>query len=150
MELLEEQDDKLLNSLMITFIAQMDSALKISKIISEHSDDEELSVDSIILGLVYRLMVPMKDNEVKESMEFASNLIHKETSSSEEEDVDGSEDDTKIIFERDVKLPKCNCDICSKARVCLLNYHTYEVSDPLAQKFKDAIQTTCDRHKINI
>ena len=39
MEMLEEQKEKLLNSLITTFIAQMDSALRISKIISEHSDE---------------------------------------------------------------------------------------------------------------
>ena len=65
MELLEAQEEKLITSLMTTFIAQMDSALRISKIISEHSEEDELSVDSIILGLVYRLMVPMKNMKLK-------------------------------------------------------------------------------------
>ena len=76
MEMLEEQKEKLLNSLITTFIAQMDSALRISKIISEHSDEEELSVDSIIIGLVYRLMIPMDDMEIRESMDIASKLIN--------------------------------------------------------------------------
>ena len=79
MELLNEQEEKLINSLMTAYIAQMDSALKISKIISEHSDEDELSVDAIISGLVYRLMVPMDDTEIKESMDFAKKLIHGES-----------------------------------------------------------------------
>ena len=56
--------EKILISLMQVFIAQMDSALKISTIISEHSDEEEMSPDSIITGLVYRLMVSMDEEEM--------------------------------------------------------------------------------------
>ena len=40
-----EENNPLLNSLMLVFLAQMDSALKISKIISEHSEEEEISPD---------------------------------------------------------------------------------------------------------
>ena len=151
MEMLEEQKEKLLNSLITTFIAQMDSALRISKIISEHSDEEELSVDSIIIGLVYRLMIPMDDMEIKESMDIASKLINGEESSEEEE---GEEEellkDEKVIFDRKVKTNHCNCDICSKARACLINYPSYEANDPLTEKFRNAIQTTCELHKIEI
>lgn len=152
MEMLEDQEEKLLNSLMITFIAQMDSALKISKIISEHTDEKELSVDSIIIGLVYRLMVPMDDKEMKESMEFASNLINGEEEEEEEEEgeEEEEEEEEKVIFDRKVKTNHCNCDICTKARVCLINYPTYEANDPLADKFRNAIQTTCENHKIEI
>ncbi len=153
MELLEAQEEKLITSLMTTFIAQMDSALRISKIISEHSEEDELSVDSIILGLVYRLMVPMKNNEIKESMDFATELVNG-TSSDEDEDEDedeeGSPTQEDITFNRKVKTNNCNCDICSKARVCLINYDTFEITDPLAEKFKNAIQKTCDNHKIFI
>ena len=90
MELLNDQEEKLINSLMTAYITQMDSALKISKIISEHSDEDELSVDAIISGLVYRLMVPMDDTEIKESMDFAKKLIHGESSDEEgDEDEEG-------------------------------------------------------------
>ena len=134
MEMLEEQKEKLLNSLITTFIAQMDSALRISKIISEHSDEEELSVDSIIIGLVYRLMIPMDDMEIRESMDIASKLINGEESSEEEE---GEEEellkDEKVPFDRKVKTNHCNCDICSKARACLINYPTYEATDSLTE-----------------
>ena len=151
MEMLEEQKEKLLNSLITTFIAQMDSALRISKIISEHSDEEELSVDSIIIGLVYRLMIPMDDMEIRESMDIASKLINGEESSEEEE---GEEEellkDEKVIFDRKVKTNHCNCDICSKARACLINYPTYEATDSLTEKFRNAIQSTCEIHKIDI
>ena len=151
MEMLEEQKEKLLNSLITTFIAQMDSALRISKIISEHSDEEELSVDSIIIGLVYRLMIPMDDMEIRESMDIASKLINGEESSEEEE---GEEEELlkyeKVIFDRKVKTNHCNCDICSKARACLINYPTYEATDSLTEKFRNAIQSTCEIHKIDI
>ena len=154
MEMLEEQKEKLLNSLITTFIAQMDSALRISKIISEHSDEEELSVDSIIIGLVYRLMIPMDDMEIKESMDIASKLINGEESSEEEGEEEEEEEellkDEKVTFDRKVKTNHCNCDICSKARACLINYPTYEATDSLTEKFRNAIQTTCELHKIEI
>ena len=167
MELLNEQEEKLINSLMTAYIAQMDSALKISKIISEHSDEDELSVDAIISGLVYRLMVPMDDTEIKESMDFAKKLIHGESSDEEgDEDEEGEEGDeyeegeadgegeespqAKIIFNRKVRVNTCNCDICCRTRTCLINYETFDVTDPLAEKFRDAIQKTCDTHKITI
>ena len=51
--------DDLLNSLMVAFLGQIDSALKVSEIISSHGNEEELSPDSLITGLVYRLMIPM-------------------------------------------------------------------------------------------
>ena len=56
--------DELFDGIMKTFLAQLDSSLKISKIISEHGGEGELSEDSIISGLVYRLMTPMENEEI--------------------------------------------------------------------------------------
>jgi len=153
----EMEDDQLLLSLMQVFIAQMDSALKISNIISEHSNEEEMSPDSLVTGLVYRLMVSMDDKEMKESMEKADQLLHEEdsgTSDSEEEkekeEKEEEEEKEENRISRNIKKNTCNCNICAKARACLLNYPSYEVSDQLAQQFKDAIDNTCTIHKLNI
>ena len=78
-------ESQLLLSLMQVFIAQMDSALKISNIISEHSNEEEMSPDSLVTGLVYRLMISMYDNEMKESMEKANHILHEEDSGTSED-----------------------------------------------------------------
>ena len=148
-----EENNPLLNSLMLVFLAQMDSALKISKIISEHSEEEEISPDSIITGLVYRLMVSMDDEEMKRSMEEANKILNGETSEEEEEGEDEEEEEGEggdIIIERNVKKNTCNCDICAKARACLFNYSKYEVTDQLAEKFKNAIDESCKVHKLNI
>tara|TARA_Y100000814_G_C12234229_1_gene369363 strand:- start:118 stop:639 length:522 start_codon:yes stop_codon:yes gene_type:complete len=149
----EMEDDQLLLSLMQVFIAQMDSALKISNIISEHSNEEEMSPDSLVTGLVYRLMISMDDKEMKESMEKADQILHEEDSGNsgsdeEQEEVKNEEEENRIS--RNIKKNTCNCNICAKARACLLNYPSYEVSDQLAQKFKDAIDNTCTIHKLNI
>ena len=141
---------------MQIFIAQMDSALKISNIISEHSDEEEMSSDSMITGLVYRLMISMDDKEMKESMDIANDLLNGESDEESDEgsdeglDEDYEEDITKHKIQRNIKKNTCNCNICAKARACLLNYETYEVSDELANRFKNAIDKTCSIHKINI
>ena len=156
--------DKILISLMQVFIAQMDSALKISTIISEHSDEEEMSPDSLVIGLIYRLMISMEEEEMNESMKEAEHILHKE-SSSEEDEEELYEDETEETEEteetdetdetvetkpRRIKTNTCNCNICAKARACILNYQTYEVNDQLAQKFKDAIDNTCRIHKLQI
>ena len=144
------EEDKLLTSLMQVFIAQMDSALKISKIISEHSKEEELSPDSLITGLVYRLMISMDDKELKDSMRAAEYLLNCSDS-----DSDSDEEEMKVLIEpnkeiRSIKKNTCNCNICSRARACLLNYSTYGTNDQLAQKFKDSIDNTCNIHRLNI
>ena len=155
------EEDKLFISLMQVFIAQMDSALKISNIISEHSDEEDMSPDSIVTGLVYRLMITMNDKEMKESMDLAKSIMN-DDDEDEEDDEEGydEEDDEEgydeggnneeIKISRNITKNTCNCNICARARACLINYPTYEASDQLAQKFKDAIDKTCGIHKINI
>ena len=77
------EEDKLLISLMQVFIAQMDSALKISNIISEHSNEKEMSADSIIIGLIYRLMISMDEEEMNASMNIAKEILY-DSSSNEE------------------------------------------------------------------
>tara|TARA_B100000470_G_scaffold215631_1_gene198094 strand:+ start:316 stop:810 length:495 start_codon:yes stop_codon:yes gene_type:complete len=155
----EMEEDKLFISLMQVFIAQMDSALKISNIISEHSDEEDMSPDSIVTGLVYRLMITMNDKEMKESMDLAKSIMNDDDDDDDEDYNDeggegegyGEEmNNEEIKTLRNIKKNTCNCNICARARACLINYPTYEASDQLAQKFKDAIDKTCGIHKINI
>tara|TARA_Y100000768_G_C23984607_1_gene687977 strand:- start:1735 stop:2190 length:456 start_codon:yes stop_codon:yes gene_type:complete len=149
------ETDQLLISLMQVFIAQMDSALKISTIISEHSNEKEMSPDSLVIGLVYRLMISMEDEEMNESMEKAKNILNKESSSEDELSEDELNEREPIheegeIQPRMIKTNNCNCNICAKARACILNYRNYEVNDKLAQKFKDAIDNTCKVHRLII
>ena len=57
------------------------------------------------------------------------------SSSEEEDDMYIEEDENKdIIFSRKIKKIQCNCDICSKARVCLINYHNYESFRSISRK----------------
>lgn len=137
-------------NLMTAFIGQIDSAMKISEVISNHSGDDEITPDALITGLVYRLMVNMSNEEIIQSIERAKQIL--EGSSSEEDnDIYMEENyDKEIVFSRKVKKNNCNCKICSKARTCLLNYHTHECSDPLAEKYKNAIDHACEKHKLFI
>jgi Icc-related predicted phosphoesterase len=141
---------------MKVYLAQTDSAIKISKIITEHSKDKILNGDKIICGLVYRLMVPMTQDEIQESMNYAEELINPEDSEEDEELEHYLEDNDFEKFENIEKKEHkivsntCNCDICMKVRVCLLNYHNHECNDPLAQRFKNAIEHTCQEHLVII
>ena len=57
-------ENDLLDSIVKAYFAQINSALKISEIVSSHGGEEELSPDSIIIGLIYRLMVPMTNENL--------------------------------------------------------------------------------------
>ena len=140
-----------IGKIMQIFIAQMNSAMEISKIVSEHSNETELSPDSVITGLVYRLMNRMSQSEIDEYMDKANEILNGE---SEEEEDDMTEDmEEEIIVDKEprkVKHPICNCDICMNSRLCLINYHSYETYEPLSTMFNDAIKKSCDESKIYI
>jgi len=143
-----EDNDKLFYDMMKVYLAQTNSALKISKIICEHSDREELSGNDIICGLIYRLMNPMDQSEIDENLNTADELLNGED---EEENYDEIEE----IYEKpnilkQIKSNNCNCDICIKMRVDLINYKTFEPNDQLSELFKRSIDTTCDKYNIII
>jgi len=160
------EENKLLSDLLKIYLAQTESALKIATIISEHSGEEGISPDAFVTGLIYRAMVSMTEEEMKESLEFAENVLTQTTSEEEGEEEGGEEDEydiieetyntmeheygDKIILSRKIKKNTCNCDICINARVCLINYPTFSAEDELAKKFKDAIDNTLIIHKLNI
>ena len=144
----DEDSNKLFLDMMKVYLAQMDSALKISKIICEHSDREELSGNDIICGLIYRLMNPMKQEEINESLANAEELLEDD---SEEEDYDDiPETYEKPSIPQKLKSNHCNCEVCIQMRVCLLNYHSFETNDQLSEIFKNSIKTTCDKYNIYI
>ena len=147
--------DSVLEPLIKSFLAQMDSAMKVSELISQHDGSEEITVDHLITGLVYRLMVPMTNEEVDTALETAQEIMDKldETDSEEESMASEGEAGGAAIVDfgsRKVKAPRCNCEVCMKARLSLLNYQAYDCTDPLAEKFKKAIDSTCSKHKIFI
>ena len=154
-------EDNLVSDLLRVYLAQTDSALKISEVISKHGNDEGISPDSFVTGLIYRSMISMDEEEMKDSLNFADEVLTKETSSSDDEEEEYDIiDETyntmehdygdKVILSRKITKNTCNCDICAKARVCLINYPTFEADGKLAQMFKDAIDNTMIIHKLNI
>ena len=158
---MDEEGDQLFYDMMKVYLAQMNSAVKISKILCEHSSEErELTGDDIICGLVYRLMVPMKQEEIDECMDSAEEVLcddFVEEEEEEEEEEEGEEEfdpleeksETPKIL-RKIKSNNCNCEVCSRVRVCLCNYNSFEPMDQLCQRFKDSIEHTCSEHKIYI
>ena len=134
-------------------LANTSSAMKISKTLCEHSDNKILKADEIICGLIYRLMTPMTDQEITDSMTEAKELMYEESSDEEEEDDDGMVGGSNIVddiddlnIKRKVKVNHCNCEICSQVRVCLLNFNDYLPKDELGDKFKASIIETCETH----
>lgn len=144
-------DDPLTQSLIQAFLAQMDSAMRVSDLLAKHDQSDEIKVDHLIGGLVYRLMVPMTQQQLTESLESAKEIVdHLDSEDSDENfevEYDTIEDYPEPL-NRKIRPPTCNCDICSRLRVCLLNYSEYECSDPLAEKFKKSIDSTCEQHGI--
>lgn len=140
--------------LIQAFLSQMNSSMKISEVLADHnSPKKEIRPDDIIGGLVYRLMVPMNDEEMTQSLTRAKQILDKldQTDSEESEESDEDYDEIQECYpteSRRVKHPQCNCDICSQVRICMLNYKNHECSDPLADKFRNAINHTCEQHKL--
>lgn len=150
--------DKLMDDIMTAFLAQMDAAMEIANKVSEHSNEEDLSADSLIAGLVYRLMVPMTNQEMVQSLEKANEIMNEEQGE-EQEDYDfGNGDVTPqtndyldhVIVSRKVKRNNCECDVCKKVRECFDKFYDHETNDQLAQMFKDAIKNACDIHNLTI
>ena len=143
-----EDSNKLFYDMMKIYLAQTNSALKISKIICEHSDREELSGNDIICGLIYRLMNPMDQSEIDENLNTADELLNE---GEEDEDYDEIEEIyEKPIISKQIKSNNCNCNICIKMRVDLINYKTFEPNDQLSELFKKSIDTTCNKYNIII
>ena len=140
------------------FIAQMDSAMKIAGILADHGETKILDGDNVVAGLVYRLMNPMSDEEMYASLNKANEIMNNDTESdydSEEEEEfleEGNkyDDELKDKSWRKIKTNNCECDVCKRVRECLQGYNSYETYEPLTTKFKDAIKTTCQTHKIII
>jgi len=151
MDIVEQKQDQAIYNIIKVYLAQMNSAMKISKIICEHSaDDNELTGDHVICGLIYRLMVPMTDEDMNESLNKAGDILN-----DSEDDSDSDESDEEISYEipkekRVLKMNNCDCDICVKCRECISGYESYETYDPLVTRFKDSIKETCDKHNIYI
>tara|TARA_B100001093_G_C26564581_1_gene900219 strand:- start:245 stop:691 length:447 start_codon:yes stop_codon:yes gene_type:complete len=144
-----------INDIVKVYLAQTDSAIKISSIVSEHSNRNEVNGDDIICGLVYRLMVPMAQEEIQQSLNAADKILNDELSNSEGEEDEEEYDTIEETYEiptvsRKIKSNQCNCDICSQVRICLCNYKEYEPQDQLATIFKNSIQETCNKYNIYI
>ena len=155
MESVEQKQDEAVNNIIKVYLAQMNSAVKISDIICNHSKDEdEITGDHIISGLIYRLMVPMTNEDMTESLEKADNFMNESSSEEEydEEDIEVEDLDDPIYVKpekpRKIKMNDRECDICKKVRECISKYDTYETYDPLVTRFKDSIKETCTKHNI--
>ena len=139
-------------SLIQVILANTSSAMKISKTLCEHSDDKILKADEIICGLIYRLMIPMENQEIMDSLEEAKSLMYEDDNDDEEEEEedlieqDIVDDLIDLNKERKVKCNHCNCEICSQVRVCLLNFNDYLPKDELGDKFKCSIIETCEKY----
>jgi hypothetical protein len=137
-------------SLIQVIIANTSSAMKISNTLCEHSQDKILKADEIIGGLIYRLMIPMTDEEITESMASAEALMYDDSEDEDEGDIEENDfivdDRDDLLITRTVRTNQCNCDICSQVRVCLCNFKDYVPKDELGDKFKRSIIDTCRAH----
>ena len=149
---MEDKINQTQENLIKILLANTASATKISNILTEHSQDKIMKADEIICGLIYRLMIPMTDQEIQDSMSDAESLMY--DSASEEEDnledmIGGGEiidDADDLSIPRKIKTNTCNCDICMETRICLLNFNDYVPKDELGDKFKCSIIETCKKY----
>ena len=138
---LTEDQEIILKSVLANNI----SAMKISKILKEHSQNDILTTDMVVSGLIYRLMNPMSDDELKKSIDEAESVLYAE-SSDEEEDFETV--DEGLNNPRNIKYNSCNCDICMQTRICLLNFKDFIPKDPLGDIVKNSIYETCEKYNL--
>ena len=131
------------NTLIQIIIANTTSAMKISNTLCEHSKDNIMKPDDIICGLIYRLMIPMTDEEITESMNTAEDIMYDGSTSEEDDDLEVVDDTEDLKIQRKIQANNCNCDICSQVRVCLCNFNEHIPKDELGDKFKKSILDTC-------
>jgi hypothetical protein len=144
-------EENILNSqemLMKAVLANTSSATKISKVLAEHSEDKILKADEIILGLIYRLMTPMTDEEMIQSINEAESILYQESSEDDDEDREENivDDTDDLSISKKIKCNTCNCEICMRSRVCLSNFNDYIPKDNLGDLFKISILETCKIH----
>ena len=121
------------------------SAMKISKILREHSQNDILTTDMVVSGLIYRLMTPMDDAELKRSIDEAESMLYAE-SSEDEEEIETV--DEPLNEKRNIKYNCCNCDICMQTRICLINFKDFIPKDPLGDIVKNSIYETCEKYNL--
>lgn len=139
-ETITEQQEIILKSVLANNI----SAMKISKILREHSQNDILTTDMIVSGLIYRLMTPMNEDELKRSIDEAESILYAE--SSDEEEIETV--DEPFNEKRNIKYNNCNCDTCMNTRVCLLNFKDFIPKDPLGDIVKNSIYETCEKYNL--
>ena len=86
----------------------------------------------------------MTTEEINDNLESASDVIEdifedpgSDPGSDTGSDTDEESDEEEVILERTprkIKMNTCNCEICSQARVCILNYYTHQCPDQLSEK----------------
>ena len=151
------EDNPQISQIISIMLGQMNSALKISDTISQHLNEEKISGDSIIIGLIYRLMTPLTTEESLQSIDQGNQLLDSIFNSEESDEESNEESDEEFNNEsiipdtyHPLKCIHCNCDICMKSRISILNYKNYESKDPLTDMFHNAIQKTCQKYKISL
>ena len=140
-ETITEQQEIIIKSVLANNI----SAMKISKILCEHSQKDILTTDMVVSGLIYRLMTPMSDDELKRSIDEAESILYAE-SSEDEEEIETV--DEPLNEKRNIKYNSCNCDICMQCRICLLNFKDFIPKDPLGDIVKNSIYETCEKYNL--
>jgi len=140
-ETITEQQEIILKSVLANNI----SAMKISKILREHSQNDILTTDMVVSGLIYRLMTPMSDEDLKQNIDEAETVLYAETSEDEEEI---ETVDEPIREKRTIKYNSCNCDTCMQTRICLLNFKDFLPNDHLGDIVKNSIYETCEKYNL--
>ena len=92
-----------------------------------------LDGDCVISGLVYRLMTPMDNEEMMDSLNKANDIMNGDSDSDYDSRRRNFKEESKIYdielkdrSWRNIKKNTCDCDVCSRVRECLDKYKTYE------------------------
>jgi hypothetical protein len=136
------------------------SSMRVAATLAEHRGGAVSKVD-MVAGLLYRLMTPMTDEELTQSLADGQNLeriviepVHGDSDeTSEDEDEDAAPEPEKLDIgprELSISTYSCNCTVCMQARVCIQNYKDFVPSDQSTALMHRGLQQSMTEHQVII
>lgn len=147
------------DALLVPILAVLNKATQISSTLSAHRGGENAIVVSgdIVAGLIYVLMTEMSNEDMQSSIDEARRIVDEVFEGDDEDETNNpafvsGEDvaETEEVHNIGASTYRCNCDLCTRTRVAILNFPSFEPQSVDQQWVYNAICKTASEHQISI
>lgn len=134
------------------------SSVRVAATLAQHRGGAVTKVD-MVAGLLYRLMTPMTDEELTQSLADGRDLEQIVSTPSDHESDDSSDDDDEVHQpaepdhgprELSIATYSCNCPVCVQMRVCIQNYKDFFPADQATALMHRGLQQSMTEHQVVI